>query len=106
MLKDKPYLSCKVPCRNFRITKGTGLRILHDTLGMKKLHRREVPHALDTNQKAEKVTLPHGILSALQSVRSIGFQSVITGDESRFLLYYPHNLIWASSRDEVPERVS
>jgi hypothetical protein len=42
----------------------------------------------------------------LQSVRSTGLQSVIAGDESRFFLYYPRDSIWASSRDEVPERVS
>jgi hypothetical protein len=34
------------------------------------------------NQEAERVTLSHGILSVLSSVRSTGFQSVIIGDES------------------------
>jgi hypothetical protein len=38
MSKERPYLSCKVLCRHFRIAKGTCLRILHGTLGMKKLH--------------------------------------------------------------------
>jgi hypothetical protein len=51
-------------------------------------HFRWVSHALDRNQKAAKGTLSHGILSALQSVRSIGFQSVITGDELWFFLPY------------------
>jgi hypothetical protein len=35
MLKERPDLSCDVLCRHFRIAKGTDLRILHDTLGMK-----------------------------------------------------------------------
>jgi hypothetical protein len=35
MLKEGPCLSCKVPCRHSRSAKGTCLRILHDTLGMK-----------------------------------------------------------------------
>jgi hypothetical protein len=75
-------------------------------LGMKKLHLRWVPHALDTNPNAESATLSHGILSILSSVCSPGFQSVITGDQSWFFICYFHDSIWASSRDEVPERVS
>jgi hypothetical protein len=62
--------------------------------------------ALDINQDAERVTLSHGILSVFQSLRSTGFQSVITGDESCFLLYYPRDSVWASSRDKVPKKVS
>jgi hypothetical protein len=82
------------------------LASFYDTLGMKKVHLRWVSHTLDTNQKAERVTLSHGILSALRSIRFTGFQSAITRDESRFFLYFPRDLIWAASRDDVPERVS
>jgi hypothetical protein len=57
------------------------IRILHDMVGMK------IPfllgsHALDTNQKVEKIILSRGIFSVLQGIRSTGFQSVITGNES------------------------
>jgi hypothetical protein len=45
-------------------------------------------------------------LSGLQSVYSIGFQSAITGDESWFFLYHPHDSIWVSSRDEMSESIS
>jgi hypothetical protein len=45
-------------------------------------------------------------LSVLQRIHSTGFQSAITGDESWFFLYYSPDSIWASSRDEIPERVS
>jgi hypothetical protein len=58
------------------------------------------------NHKSERVILSHGIPSVLQNVRSTGFQSVITGDGLWFILYYLHGSIWASSRYEVPERVS
>jgi hypothetical protein len=73
MLKERLDLSCKLLCRHFRIATETYLRILHDTLDRKKFHRRWVPHALDTNQKSERVTLSHVILSVLQSVSSTGF---------------------------------
>jgi hypothetical protein len=94
MLKEKPYLSCKVLCPHFRFANGTCLRILHDVLGMKKFHLRWVSHALDTNQKAEKVTLSRGIHSVLQTIRSTGFQSVITGHKSWFFLCYPRDPIF------------
>jgi hypothetical protein len=52
-----PFPHCKKIC----------LRILHYTLGMKKFHLHWVPHALDTNHKAERATLSDGILSVLRS---------------------------------------
>jgi hypothetical protein len=71
-----------------------------------KFHLCWVPHALDMNQKAERVTLSCGILSVFPSVRSTDFRNIIAGDESWFFLYYLRDSIWASSRDEVPERAS
>jgi hypothetical protein len=73
---------------------------------MKKLYLYWVPHAMDTNQKVERATLSHGILLVLPGARSTGFQSIITGDKSWFFLYYLRDSIGASSRDELPERVS
>jgi hypothetical protein len=46
------------------------------------------------HQMADRVTLSYGILSVLQSVRSIGFQSFITGDESWFFLSDSRDSIW------------
>jgi hypothetical protein len=82
------------------------LPILHDTRGKKKFPRRWVPHALDTNQKAERVTCSGGILCILLSFRSIGFQTVISEDESCFFLSYSSDSIWASAPDEVPEKLN
>jgi transposase len=106
MLKERPFLSCKVLCRHFRIAKGSCLRILHDNLGMKKLNLRWVPHSLDANQKGERVALSHELLAVLERDRRNQFRNVVTGDESWFFLYYSHDSIWTQSRDEVPERIS
>jgi hypothetical protein len=94
MLKKRPYLSCKVRCRYFPIEKEACFQILRDTLGVNRFHLRWVPHALDTNQKAERVTLSYGILSVLQNVRPTRFQSVITGDEPWFFLCHPGDSIF------------
>jgi hypothetical protein len=106
MLKEKPFASCKVLFRHFRIVKTTCLRILHDNLGMKKFNLRWVSHALNSSQKAERVTLSHKILAVLESDRRNSFQNVIIGDEFWFFLYYHRDSIWAQSRDEVPERIN
>jgi hypothetical protein len=106
MLKEKPFASCKVLCRHFRIAKTTCLKILHDNLGMKKFNLRWVPYALNSSQKAERVMLSHEILAVLESDRRNSFQNVITGDESWFFLCYLRDSIWAQSRDEVSERIS
>jgi hypothetical protein len=51
---------------------------------MKKFNLRWVSHALNSSQKAERVTLSHEILAVLESDRRNSFQTVITGDESWF----------------------
>jgi transposase len=84
MLKEKPFASCKVLCRHFRIAETTCLRILHDNLAMKKFNLRWVPHVLTGGQKAERVTLSHEILAVLESDRRNSFRKVITGDEPWF----------------------
>jgi hypothetical protein len=106
MLEEKPFASCKVLCRHFRIAKTTCLRILHNNLGMKKFNLHCVSHALNSSQTVERVTFSHEILAVLESDHRNRFQNFITGDESWFFLYYPRDSIWAQSRDEVPERIS
>jgi transposase len=51
MLVERPFMSCEILCRHFRVAKGTYLRILHGDLGLKKLHLRWVPHTLDEKGK-------------------------------------------------------
>jgi hypothetical protein len=46
MLPEKPFKSSTVLCRHYRIAKTACSRILHDELGLQKLHLRWVPHAL------------------------------------------------------------
>jgi hypothetical protein len=38
MLAERPFSSCKVLCRYFRIGEMMYLRMLHDKLGLKKFH--------------------------------------------------------------------
>jgi hypothetical protein len=81
MLKRWLVLACKILCRHFRIARATCLCVLHDTIRMKKFNLRWFSHALNGNQKGERVTLSQDILSILQSTRATGFQNEITGDD-------------------------
>jgi histone-lysine N-methyltransferase SETMAR len=105
MLGERPFSSCKVLSRHFRIAKATCLRILHDKLGLKKFHLRWVPHSISSNQKSERVSYSNLLLAALEESRQTGFERLITGDESWFYISYPHESVWAASREDVPERL-
>jgi hypothetical protein len=72
---------------------------------LRKIHLRWVPHALSPNQKSERVSDSRLLLAALAHNGATLFQAVITGDESRFFLSYPRDSMWASSRDDIPDRM-
>jgi hypothetical protein len=43
--------------------------------------------------------------AALTEQKASGFQRIITGNESSFLLYYPRDSVWAPSRYALPQRI-
>jgi hypothetical protein len=106
MIGEKSFTSCRVLCRHFRIAKTTYLRILHDELRLQKFHLRWVLHALFLNQQSKCVTYSSLLLEVLEEAQRIGFERVITRDESWFFLSSPHDSAEATSRDEFSERVS
>jgi hypothetical protein len=61
---------------------------------------------LSSNQSSERVTYSSILLEVLEEAQGIGVERVITGDESLFFLSYPHDSAWATSRDELSERMS
>jgi transposase len=105
VLEERSFTSYKVLCRHFRVDKAMCLRILHDTLDLKKFHLRWVPHALSSNQKNERVSDSRLLLVALEQNKATLFQGVITGDESWFFLYYPRDSMWDSSQDDLPDKI-
>jgi hypothetical protein len=86
MIEERPFSSCKVLCRHFRIGKTTCLQILHNKLGLKKIHPRWGTHALSTNHKSERVPSSKLLLTALIKQKASDFQRIITGDELWFFL--------------------
>jgi transposase len=56
MLEERPFLSCKLLARHFRIAKVMCLCILREDLALEKFNLRWVPHTLDSTQKQNHVT--------------------------------------------------
>jgi transposase len=104
MLDERPFLSCTLLARQFRIAKATCLRILREDLALQELKLRWVPHTLDSTQKQNRVTFSRALLEVLSREQQNNFDHVITGDEPWFFLHYPNESVWAESRDEVPAR--
>jgi hypothetical protein len=44
-------------------------------------------------------------LTALVKHKPTDFERVITGDESRFFLYYFRDSLWTASRSDLPHRI-
>jgi hypothetical protein len=74
------------------------LRILYDVLHRENFTLRWVPHSLDSNQKAERVTFSHRLLEVLKKDGENNFQNSLTGDESCFI-----SSIYMTQRGLYPE---
>jgi hypothetical protein len=74
MLQESLFTSCKRLCVNFRIGKAIYLHILPDVLHREKFTLHWVLHSLDSNQKAERVTLSHGLLEVLKKRKKTTFR--------------------------------
>jgi hypothetical protein len=52
LIREYPFLSCKIFCRYLKVSKETCLRFLHEKFRLKKFHLRWVSHQLILNMKA------------------------------------------------------
>jgi hypothetical protein len=66
MLQECLLTLCKRLYVHFWIEKATCLRILYDIMHRGKFILHWVPHSLDSNQNAERVTFSHGLLEVLK----------------------------------------
>jgi hypothetical protein len=93
VLEERPFTSCKVLCRYFRIGKATCFRILHNSLGLKK--------SILASPRVEREERRSVVFT---TAKPKGFEHVVTGDESWFFLDYPRDSFWTESRDAIPDK--
>jgi len=99
VLDELPFMSCKTICQMLEIPKTTCLRILHNSLGLKKFNFRWVPHQLSEAQKLKRVECSRELLRVLQDTPH---RNIVTGDESWFNFDIPIKSAWAERREDLP----
>jgi transposase len=104
-IQEFPFTLCKSLCIHFRLGTDTCLHILHDVLRLQKFNLRWVTHFLGDAQRAKRVLFSIDLLRVLQENKKTDFANIMTDDEPWFYFEYPHQSVWVSSRDEVPERI-
>jgi hypothetical protein len=58
LIRERPFLSCKILFRDLRVSKETSFKILPEKLGPKKFHLRWIPHQLTPNKTWKLQELP------------------------------------------------
>jgi hypothetical protein len=104
MIEECPFISCKRLATHFRIANTTCLRILHEVLHLQKFNLRWVPHSLSDDQKAGRVSISGEMLRILESEERHNFDTILTGDESRFYFEHHYPAALSETRDLVPTR--
>lgn len=70
-LECNPFASAKMIARRLRIAVSTVTDHFHNSLGMKNVHFKRIPHRLNTSQKEIRVITSKQILELLQLVKKI-----------------------------------
>jgi hypothetical protein len=84
MLQERPFISRKILCQHFRIAKQTCLQKFQFAPYEEKIPSSLVPHALEADRKAKRVTFPNDLPVVLESERPVNFKHLITGDKLCF----------------------
>jgi hypothetical protein len=86
MLEERPFSSCKVLCRHFRIGKAACLQILHDKLGLKNFHLRRVP--IDQPEERKSVIFEAPSVRLIEQKRP-AFNGLSIGMSRGFTYIFP-----------------
>jgi hypothetical protein len=66
MLRERPFMSCKILCWHLRIGRATCLRILHTDSGLIKFHFHWIPHTFTADQMSERGGYSSQLLAILE----------------------------------------
>jgi hypothetical protein len=72
---------------------------------MKLFHLRWIPNQLTEQFRASRIEKCQELLPLLERIEANKFRTILTGDESWFMLEYHHFVKWSLSREDVSERV-
>ena len=98
-LEIDPFVSARMIAKRIRVAVSTVTNHLHNSLKMKNIFFRWVPHILTEKQKKIRVELSIEILKQLEDARKNGFKFILTGDESWFEYTYVFQRMWIVQGD-------
>lgn len=103
---DCPSASCRCIAFVIGIDKNTVKKILTESLHLKKVLFKWVPHELSNEQKQKRVFYSNKLLSKLLHFSEGQLMKLITCDESWFFLCYFFDGMWtdSDSRPQIPRR--
>ena len=105
-LDVNPRISARSLAKKAKVSKTMIIDHLHNSLGMKNVHLKWIPHFLNMEQKNLRVTFSKALLNHLITDRKNGFKFIFTGDESWFGYVYSVKQMWVidtEDRDEIVE---
>ena len=98
-LECNPFASARMIARRLRIAVSTVTDHFHNSLGMKNVHFRWIPHRLNSSQKEMRVKTSKQILELLQKAKKNKYVFILTGDESWFEYSYSYKQKWVLLND-------
>lgn len=100
LLECNPFSSARMIARKLHIAVSTVTDHLHNSLGMKNIYFRWIPHRLNSSQKDIRVKTSKQILELLQKAKRNNYIFVLTGDESWFEYCYNFKRKWVLLNDK------
>jgi hypothetical protein len=104
-LEKEPFHSAYSHAEIIVVSHTAILNHLCDSLGMKLFHLRWMPNQLARQVRANRIQKTQELLQLLERMEANKLRSVLTGDESWFMLKYQHAVKWSLSPEDASERV-
>jgi hypothetical protein len=103
-LDEQTFRSVHSTAEALGVSHSTILNHLRESLGMKNLHLRWIPHELTTSLPQIRMETCRGLVAILKAQEKNKFQRFVTEDESWFTLESHHSMKWGVSRDDVHQK--
>ena len=103
MLKDNSHATAHKMAHKFSVDPSTVARHLNNSIGMRWLHLRYIPHKLSSDQKAKRVELSKIILPMLEHSKKDSFQFTLTSDKSWIEYEYLSTNMLAFCKDDCDD---
>lgn len=105
-LNFDPFITARMISRKAHCAHSTILSHLIDSLHMKNIHLRWIPHQLNALHKSVRVEISRTILCYLDKAKKNNFKFILTGDECWFEYRYNYKRMWVFDFDERQDIVS